>query len=75
MYEPTTPPTYNESTELELQVYDGRVYLTMMIDNLNKMCGTGQRPTLAQLQVIRDTLEHVRYNLLTSTPFDFRIIP
>lgn len=65
-----------EIPEVEIKIGEcERVYLSMMIDNLNKMCGTGTRPTLEQLQVIRDTVEHLRYTILSGTPLDYRIIP
>lgn len=65
-----------EIPEVEIKIGESeRVYLSMMIDNLNKMCGTGERPTLEQLQVIRDTVEHWRYTILSGTPLDYRIIP
>lgn len=63
----------NEHTTLELSVYGERLDLTAMIKDLNHMCGTHVRPDLAQLQAIRDTLEQVRYHLLTNTPFDFTV--
>lgn len=68
-------PTY-EIPEVEIKICEGHwIYISAMIDNLNKMCGTGERPTLEQLQVIRDTLEHMRYTILSDTPLDYRIIP
>ena len=68
-------PFDHAGPELEINIADGyRVYLAAMVNNLNHMCGTGQRPDLAQLQAIRDTLEHFMFTILTKTPLDYSII-
>lgn len=64
----------NEHTELLVKVYDEWKDITRMVKDLNQMCGTDQRPDLAQLQAIRDTLEQFRFSTLTNTPLEYQVI-